>query len=198
MWTPIDTQFYAPRLPVGVVALPNGEAVVAIRQLLELLQCVVVVHWVGTPSDFLKILGHSTDIPRYLILEGHGGEEGFYLGTYIPTIDTSMLDGEYLSSTVIRQNIHLPGCTVINLACNGGMETMAKAFLAGNVAGYIGCRTEPDVVANHVFLTNLFYSICVKGLSDRDAWYRAVEMTAHEEIYAYSYFDSNGVEERYL
>lgn len=197
MWTPVDTQFYAPRLPVGVVALPNGGAVIAIRQLLELLHCVVVVHWIGTPSDLLKLLAHGTDVPRYLIIEGHGSEEGLYLGTYIPEIDTSMLEGEYLPPAVIEQQVNLAGCTVINLSCNGGAVPMAKAFLAGGVAGYIGCRVEPDAVATYIFLTNMFYNICAKGLSDRDAWHRALGATDHEDIYAFGYFHADGTEERY-
>lgn len=197
MWTPVDTQFYAPRLPVSVVALPNGGAVVAIRHLLELLNCVVVVHWVGTPTDFLQVLAQGTAVPRYLLIEGHGSEDGLYFGTYAPGIDTSMLAGEYMPASVVQQHVNLPSCTVVNLGCNGGVAPMAAAFAAGGVAGYIGCRIEQDAMATYVFVTNLLYGMRAKGLADRDAWHRALEMTDHEEIYAFSYFDADGKEERF-
>jgi hypothetical protein len=53
MQSPIDTQFYSPRLPISIVALPNDFEARAMREILEMLfNCVVTVHWIGTPVDF--------------------------------------------------------------------------------------------------------------------------------------------------
>lgn len=58
MYASIDTRFYHPLLPVNIVALPNGTREArAMRTLLEELLCVVTIHWVGTPIDFLTVLG---------------------------------------------------------------------------------------------------------------------------------------------
>lgn len=197
MWSPIDSKFYDPRLPVGIVALPGQSESAGMRQYLELLNCVVAVHWIGTPMDFLQVIAQGDQAPRYLIINGHGAEEGIYLGEYISAIDTSMLQGQYLPARVVREHVHLPGCTVLTLICHGGSEPMARAFLAGQVAGYMGCRIEPDGTASTVFMVNFFYNVIGKGLSDRDAWHRAVETTDHEDIYAMNYFHADSREEQY-
>ena len=73
---------------------------------------------------------------------------------------------------------------------------MADAFLRGEVAAYIGCRTDPDAIAMNVFLVNFLFGVRAKRLSDRDAWRHAVAATDHEDINQMSYFHSDGTEER--
>lgn len=197
MWNPVDRQFYVPRLPIGIVALPGQNQSAAMREYLELLDCVVAVHWIGTPTDFLHAIAQGDQAPRYLIINGHGAEEGFYFGDFISSIDTSMLDGEYLPDKVVREHANLPGCTLLALTCKGGRKSLAQAFLSGRTAGYIGCGIENDGVATTVFMINFFYNVISKGLSDRDAWKRAVATTDHDDIYAMRYFHADGQEEQF-
>lgn len=107
----IDEQFYTPRLPVSIVALPNSShEVYPMRDLLEGFNCVSTVHWIGAPMDFLKVLGQGETAPRYLLIAGHGDEEkGYYLGEYATFIDTSMLRDQYMPAEVIAPVVNLPG-----------------------------------------------------------------------------------------
>ena len=196
MWKPVDTEFYAPRLPVSIAAV-SSDGVEFVRSMLEALHCVVLLHAIGTPTDFLKVIAQGVHAPRYLVIMGHGTEDGLYFGDYGPAeIDTSMLRNQFMPPEVIRQHVYLPGCTVISAFCEGGKAAMAQAFLKGDVAAYIGCRTSPDAVALNVFLVNFLFGIRAKHLSDRDAWHRAVIATNHKDSDQMSYFHRDGTEER--
>src|SRR5690606_27571246 len=151
MWRPIDTEFYGPRLPVGIANI-GGDGP-GLRNLLEGLKCVVHLHWIGTPGDFLKVIAQGAAVPRYLFIDGHGTEEGLHFGTYGDEVDTSVLKGESLPPSVIRERVNLPGSTVVNLACLGGHRAMADAFLAGRIQAYIGCRDYVDGFATPLFVT---------------------------------------------
>ena len=196
MWKPVDTEFYVPRLPVSIVDV-NGGGMEFARATLESLNCVVLVHSVGTPSDFLKVIAQGENAPRYMIIMAHGTEDGFDFGDYEPSIDVSMLRNEAMPPEAIHQHVNLPGCTVFAYSCGAGSREMADAFLAGNVAAYIGCRTGPDVVAMNLFLFHFLHGVMAKKLSDRDAWHRAVAATDHEDINEFSFFHSDGTEERF-
>lgn len=196
----IDEQFYTPRLPINIVALPDGDyEAQAMRAVLEAFGCAVTIHWIGTPMDFLKVLGQGESAPRYLLIAGHGDEEkGYYLGEYAPFIDTSMLRDQYLPAEVIAPIVNLPGCTVISSACAGGVEPMGHAFVkTGRINAYIGCRNYPNGDDMLAFLVNFFFSILRKKFSDRDAWQRAMVVTDQPDIYPMSFFHSDGTEERY-
>lgn len=199
MWRPVDTEFFAPRLPVGVVALSGSDADY-LRTMLESLRCVVHVHWIGTPADFLKVISQGAGVPRYLVIDGHGTEQGLYFGEYAKGIgiDTSMLTEGCLPPDAIHGRVDLPGCTVINLVCLGGTKRMADAFLAGKVQAYIGCRDYVDGSAMELFFHNLMYNIVVRKMSDRDAWYHAVAVTDHAETDLISFYHADGKEERYV
>lgn len=193
----MDSGFYVPRLPVSIVAVSGGGMEFA-RATLESMNCVVLLHSVGTPDDFLKVIAQVDNAPRYMIIMGHGTEDGLDFGDYGPAdIDTSMLKNGSMPPEVIRRHVNLPGCTVFSYSCEGGSEAMAQAFLAGGLSAYIGCRTGPDVVAMNLFLFHFLHGIMAKKLSDRDAWYRAVAAVDHEDINQFSFFDSEGAEERF-
>jgi hypothetical protein len=197
---PIDTRFYHPRLPVSIIVLPNGaNEAHAQRALLEALDCVVTIHWTGTPMDFLTVLGQGDTAPRYLLIAGHGtAEEGYWLDEYADFIDTSMLCGAYMPAEVIEPVVNLPGCTVISTACGGGSEAMGQAFTSnGKINAYIGCRIGPDGAAMEVFVVNFFFNVLHKKLSDRDAWQKAMLATDHPHIYQMSMYHADGVEERH-
>jgi hypothetical protein len=196
----IDEQFYTPRLPINIIALPNSDYEAhAMRAILEAFACVVTIHWIGTPSDFLKVLGQGETAPRYLLISGHGDEEkGYYFGEYADFIDTSMLRNQHMPAEVIAPVVNLPGCTVIAAACASGVEAMGRAFVnTGKIQAYIGCRDYPNGDDLFVYLVNFFHSILRKKLSDRDAWQRAMVVTDQPETYLMSFFHPNGIEERY-
>lgn len=196
----IDEQFDSPRLPVNIAALPNCDwEAQAMRSVLEAFGCVVTIHWIGTPKDFLKVLGQGDTVPRYLLIAGHGDEEkGYYFGEYAAFVDTSMLRDEYMPAEVIAPQVNLPGCTVISSACAGGIELMGRAFVrTGKINAYIGCRAYPNGNDMLAFLVNFFYSILRKELSDRHAWQRAMVVTDQPDIYEMSFFHSDGTEERH-
>lgn len=196
MWRPIDTEFHSPRLPVSIVDVGGDGA--GLRTLFEAFQCVVHLHWTGTPNDFLKVISQGAAVPRYVIIDGHGTERGLYFGEYGEGIDTSMLQEGYLGPDAIRERVYLPEATVVNLTCFGGDRRMADAFLAGRIQGYIGCRTDPDGGAMHLFVANFIYNVAVRKLSDRDAWYRAVRDTDHPDIDMISFYHPDGREERFI
>ncbi|MBZ0274494.1 MAG: CHAT domain-containing protein [Anaerolineae bacterium] len=196
----IDEQFYSPRLPISIVALPNNDLETqAIRALLESLGCAVMIHWIGTPTDFLKVLGQGETAPRYLLIAGHGEEDnGYYLGEYADFIDTSMLRGQYLPAEVIAPVVNLPGCTVVSSACAGGVEAMGRAFIqTGRIQAYIGCRVYPNGDDMLVWLVNFFYNIRRRKLSDQEAWQQAMVVTDQHDIYEMSFFHADGTESRY-
>ncbi len=196
----IDERFYSPRTPVNIVALPDCDwEVHAMRTMLEGLGCIVTVHWIGTPGDFLKVLSQGESAPRYLLIAGHGdAEKGYYLGEYADFIDTSMLRDQYMPAAVIAPVVNLPGCTVLSSACAGGVEAMGRAFIqTGRIEAYLGCREYPDGSDMLVFLINLFHGILRRKLSLREAWQRAMMVTDQPEIYAISLFHADSPEERY-
>jgi hypothetical protein len=201
MTQPVDTQFFIPRLPINIAALTNAYEAEAMRALLEMLGCVVTVHWIGTPADFLKVLAQGETAPRYLLIVGHGDDEkGYYFGGYGSFIDTStsMLDEQHMPAETIAPVVNLPGCTVLSTACAAGNETMGRAFVRnGNINAYIGCRVYQNGTDMCVFAVNFFYNVIRKKLSDHEAWQKAMLATDHAAIYQVSFFNANGTEERY-
>lgn len=202
MWKPPDADFYTPRLPVSVVQLPNRYEAPAMRVLVEMTPCVVLLHNIGGPSDFVKVIAQGENAPRYMILVGHGTPKGIYFGRYgadpgCPEIDVSMLRDEHMPPESVRAHCKLPGCTVLSTCCLGGDDSMAQAFLAGGATSYIGCRTYANTVANNIFVANFFFGVFSKKLSDRDAWHQAVAACDHTDINQMSYFHSDGREERF-
>lgn len=149
MWRPVDTEFFAPRTPVAIVSIGEG-ASTAPRAFLENLGCVVLVHWVGTPGDFLRAIRRGDDAPPYLIFEGHGDDRGLWFGEYgDPSIDASMLVDGILPPSVIREHVDFPGTVVISLACCGGGRAMADAFLTGGARAFMSDGTEERFERRH-------------------------------------------------
>ncbi|MBV9863953.1 MAG: hypothetical protein JO316_01235 [Abitibacteriaceae bacterium] len=196
MWKPVDTEFSVPRCPVSVVNV-SGWGTEFIRAMLEALNCVVVVHHIGTPADFIKVIEQGENAPRYMIIMGHGTKDGLHFGDYGVPVDTSMLHNDLMPPEAICEHTKLPGCTVFSFSCYGGNKAMAEAFLAGDVSAYIGCRTGPDTTAMALFLFHFLFGVLSKQLPDHDAWHRAVAATDHEDIYQFSFFHADGAEERF-
>lgn len=194
MFRPVEAKFYVPLLPISVVQVSGGGEF--LRSMLESLRCAVTLYRPGTPGDFLKVIALGENAPRYMIICGHGAEDGLYFGEYIPEIDTSMLRNECLPAASVQAEAALSGCTVISATCYGGQPAMAGAFLSSGVTAYIGSPEEPDGMAMNVFLVNFFFAIMEKSLSDEDAWRYAAAATDHADIWQLRYFDSSGTEKK--
>ena len=187
----IDEQFAVPRRAIGIVALPNSDQeAVAIRALLEAMDCAVSIHWIGAPADFLTVLSQGATAPRYLLISGHGDEDkGYYFGDYAPFVDTSMLRDQHLPASAIAPVVNLPNCTVISSACAGGVEAMGRAFVStGRIRAYMGCRDYPNGTDMLVFLVNFFQGVLRKELTDGQALQRAMAVTDQPEIFEMSLF----------
>jgi hypothetical protein len=195
MWKPVDTEFFVPLLPVSLVHVSGGGMELT-RAALEALGCVVLAHRVGTPSDFLRVLGQGDQTPRYMVILGHGDENGLAFGEYGPKeIDVSILRDGSLPPEAMGAHVDLPGCTVISYSCGGGTDAMARAFLAGGAAAYIGCRTEVQTVALTLFLFHFLFGALHKKLSDADAWRQAVLAVDHPEVDQMRFWHGNSREE---
>ena len=196
MWKPVDTEFFFPLLPVSLVGLTGGGGID--RTVLEKLGCLVLSHSPGTPLDFLRILGQGNTAPRYMIISGHADPAGLWFGKFGKSVDSrqhEMLVDELLPPQAIRDHVNLPGCTILSGSCHGGTPELAKAYLAGGVAAYIGARKAVGF-SLHVFLTHFFFCVIRKGMTDRCAWEAAVRAVDDDDTWSLSYWHSDGREER--
>ncbi|MDW5313386.1 hypothetical protein [Rhizobium sp. PL01] len=140
-----------------------------IRSILESLGAAVLLHLPGTPGDFLKCLRRDQNDPEYIVLSGHGDENGFVLGEFIAEIDTrSLVDGSLPASALVSE-IRLPAKTVISTACMTGTEAFGQAFLAGGAHAYLAPSEFPDGSAVPLFLHGLFYELLQRGKPLKEA-----------------------------
>src|SRR5262249_42529973 len=65
-----------PRLPVAVIDCRATAEALLLRALLESMSAVVTLHQPGTPNDFLLVLGQGSDASAFLVICGHGDENG--------------------------------------------------------------------------------------------------------------------------
>ncbi|MCP3773030.1 hypothetical protein NLX71_06810 [Paenibacillus sp. MZ04-78.2] len=123
MWKPVDTRFYVKRLPVAIAVIGDTGEANFIRMVVEQLSMVPLFHTIGTPGDFLQVIGQGEEnAPPYLIISAHGDKGGIIFGEYIEEIDVSSLHDEVMLPETIGQAINLPGTVVINTSCSGGVE----------------------------------------------------------------------------
>ncbi|MCM3267727.1 hypothetical protein [Paenibacillus elgii] len=79
MWKPVDTRFYAKRLPIAIAAIDDGGEANFIRTVLEQFNTVTLFHAIGTPGDFLQVIGQGEEnAPPYLIISAHGDKGGLF------------------------------------------------------------------------------------------------------------------------
>ena len=161
----VDKKFYFPRTPIAVVALGDSGEAHLTRDILESLHAVVTLHSPGTPKDFLTVLGQGATEPEYLIINGHGDDNGYVFGEYIPEIDTSMLIDGSLPPRAISGRVNLPGKIVISTACDSGSDPMCDAFLSGGVAVYIAPKGQPLGSDIPLFLHMLFHQVLKKEVN---------------------------------
>lgn len=175
---PVDTRFFGPRTPVAIVDLgATAEALLA-RAMLESLGAAVMLHQPGTPEDFLLVLGQSEAARRYLVLCGHGDEDGLILGDYAPGIDTSALAGGRMAPATIAARAHMPGRIVVSTACMTGTDAWGKAFLAGGACAYVAPDGYPEGADVPLFLHHLFHQLLAHNASIETAWRHAASDAA--------------------
>jgi hypothetical protein len=162
---------------VAVVAVGEATEAPLVRALLESLGAVVTLHLPGTPEDILLVLGQGETAPPYLVLCGHGDEEGFVLGEYAPEIDTAALIGTSLPAAVVARTC-LPGRVVVSTACTTGYAAFQRAFLGGGAAAYIAPDGYPAGASTLLFVHLLFHELLVRGADLEPAWRHAA---GHDE-----------------
>lgn len=75
------------------------------------------------PGRFLLVLGQGESAPDYLVICGHGDDNGLAFGEFVPKIDP--LVGGSMPVDVIAAAVDLPETIVVSTAC----ETGSEAFL---------------------------------------------------------------------
>ena len=183
MWNPVDTSFFSKKLPIEIANVVDTCHSVMLRGLLEELGAVVLVHNIGCPQDFLKIIGQGEAIAPYLIIACHGDDNGIVFGDYMEGIDASMLVKESMPADCVVNHVKLPGCFVINLGCGCGDEKMARAFLSGGVNGYVGTDPNPNASNHSLFLAHFFHSIIDHKKTAVEAWEAAAAYDSESRLY---------------
>jgi hypothetical protein len=189
----IDQSFYAPRTPVAIIDCGDPPEACAIRSLLERLGAVVTMHLPGTPGDFLLTLGQGELAPEFVIICGHGDENGIAFGEYAPGIgiDTSCLVEGSLPALALAGKIKLPGRVVLSTACESGVEDFGRAFLDGGVGAYIAPLSSPDGADALLFVHHFFHNILRQGMALEAAWLRA--RNYDEESGTFMFYGARGV-----
>ena len=159
----IDQTFFHPRTPVSVVAIGDGVEALSIRTLLESLGAAVLLHLVGTPGDFLRVIGQGAAAPAYLVICAHGDETGLIFGAFDEGIDTASLRNGSMPPEVIEQHADLPGTTVVSTACLSGSHAFASAFLESGAHCVIAADGYPGGADAVLFIHLLFYRLLCCG-----------------------------------
>lgn len=178
----IDEGFFYPRKPVVIVALGDSAEALLIRAILENLGGAVFLHLPGTPGDVIKCLQRDQNDPEYIILSGHGDENGFVLGEFIAEIDTRLLVDGSLPASALARDIRLPAKTVISTACLTGTDAFGQAFLAAGARAYVAPSEYPDGSAVPLFLHGLFYELFHRGKTLEEAMERAQSFDPDNEL----------------
>lgn len=159
----VDERFYRPRTPVAVVAIGEASEALLVRSALESLGAAVLLHLIGTPEDFLRVIGQGETAPHYIVICGHGGETGLVFGEYGEGIDVAALERGSMPPAAIAGRVKLPGRIVISTACETGSKAFGEAFLTGGVAAYIAPDGSADGADAALFVHLLFHQILRKG-----------------------------------
>jgi hypothetical protein len=169
----VDQSFYVPRVPVAVIDCGETGEALLLRGLLENMGAVVALHQPGTPADFLLVLGQGEEAPGFIVICGHGDENGLVFGEYAPDIDTSCLVRRSMPARALAAKVDLPGRVVLGTACGTGSSEFGRAFIAGGVRAYIAPASYPEGAAALLFVHHFFYSIPCCGTEPEAAYLHA-------------------------
>ena len=154
-----------------------------IRDILESLHAVVTLHLPGTPEDFLLVLGQDDVAANYMVISGHGDDNGFVFGEFGSNIDTSMLINGSLPASAIAGRANLLTNVLISTACETGNRAFGQAFTAGNVSTYIAPQGEPDGAVVPLFLHYLFFELLHNQVQPEIALGRARAMGGDAKMF---------------
>ncbi|MBH5317390.1 hypothetical protein I6N90_06125 [Paenibacillus sp. GSMTC-2017] len=184
MWSPIDTKFLAPKLPVAIAAVADSSEAGFMRNLLEQLNMSVLLHKVGTPDDFLKVIGQTETAPPFLIISAHGDEGGIIFGEYMEGIDVSSLEDGVMMPLTIANAIALPGTVIFSAACSSGVEEAGQAFLKGGALAYIAADDDVSGEAITLFMMHFFYKLTKEEPDTlEEAWEHAASYDEESRLF---------------
>lgn len=161
----IDESFDHPGTSVSVVAVEDGGEALPVRAILESLGAAVTLHLIGTPEDFLRVVGQGAAAPRYMVICGHGDENGLVFGEYGDGVVVSVLDNGSMPPDVIANRANLPDKVVVSTACKTGARPFGRAFLNGGATAYIAPDGYPDGADVGLFVHLLFHQILRQHVS---------------------------------
>ena len=179
----VDESFHIPRTPVAVVAIDGSGEALLVRSILESLHAVVILHLMGTPEDFLRVLGQGESAPRYMIICGHGDEAGLVFGEYGENIDVSALQLGLMAPSAIAERVNLPGRIVVSTACQSGAKAFGEAFLRGGVAAYIAPDGAPHAYDAPLFIHLLFHHLLQRRSSLASALRQAKDYDSELQMF---------------
>jgi hypothetical protein len=122
----------------------------------------VLLHLIGTPEDFIHVIEHGSTAAPYIVICGHGDENGLVFGEYGEGIDVSALKQGSMPPHIIAKHVSLPGKVVLSTACGLGSTAFGTAFLRGGVAAYIASHGYPEGADAALFIHMFFYQILQK------------------------------------
>lgn len=170
----IDQKFMFPRVPVAVVDIGDTLEALLVRAMLESLGAVVTLHLPGTPQDFLTLIGAGDVVHQYVVICGHGDENGFVFGDYCEGIDTSMLVDESMPPAVIADHARLDGKVIVSTACETGGKAFGDAFVErGRAALYVGPDGSPEGADTPLFVHCFFHALLAQKQTPLAALQRA-------------------------
>ena len=190
MWKPVETGFYVPRNPIGIININGNLQGYTLQSMMQTLAGVVRLYSVGTPQDLLQTLSHPDDLPMHLIICAHGDENGIDFGHYGDPDINALLKDESLPAGPINEQAKVSDRIIVNTMCVGGVSSMAEAFMKNGAHTYIGAMGYVDYASGTLFTVIFFDGLWRKGLSPRAAWERAV--VYDDETRHFACYDADG------
>lgn len=158
----VDHNFFFPRTAVSIIAVGDTGEALLLRAVLESLGASVRLHLPGTPEDILVCLKQPDNPPPYLIISGHGDENGLVVGEFDPEVTGMELRHGSMPAEAFLGNVDLRDTVVFSTACCTGSEAFTKAFIEGDVKAYVASAGYPHGAATSLFVHLLFYELLVR------------------------------------
>ena len=162
----IEEDQIPPQTPVSLVAIGDCGEALLIRAILENMNALVTTHFIGKPTDFLRVVSGEYGAPRYLVISAHGNSDG---------IDISALKDGSMPAFSLNGIVRLPGTVVFSTACTSGRPEFANTFLSGGASTYIATDDFPDGSDVPLILHMLFHQLLHLGHDLGASWQHTVE-----------------------
>lgn len=178
----VDHNFLFPRTAVSIIAIGDTGEALLLRAVLESLGASVRLHLPGTPEDILVCLKQPDNPPPYLIISGHGDENGLVVGEFNPDVTRmKLLDGS-MPAEAFLGTVDLRDTVVFSTACCTGSGAFAKAFIEGGAKAYVASAGYPDGAATPLFVHLLFYELLVRKSPLEEALRLASLLDSDDEL----------------